>query len=110
MVRMATQRMLAHLGYDSIAASCGEEALAIYKQSAADIGAILLDVTMPGLGGLETLRLLREIDSRVRVVVYTSDPLALELQDLEAEAVSAVLSKPFRIEQLAQAMEQALAA
>ncbi|MDP6129981.1 MAG: response regulator [Dehalococcoidia bacterium] len=110
MVRMATQRMLAHLGYESIAASGGEEALTIYKQSAANIGAVLLDVTMPGLSGLETLRLLREIDSRVRVVVYTGDPLAPGLQELEPQAVSTALSNPFRIEQLAQAMEQALAA
>jgi CheY-like chemotaxis protein len=109
MVRMATQRMLAHLGYDSIAASGGEEALAIYKQSAADIGAIILDVTMPGLSGLETLRLLREIDSQVKVVVYTGDPQAPGLLGLEPQAVSTVLPKPFRIEQLAQAMEQALA-
>ncbi len=65
---------------------------------------------MPGLSGLETLRLLREIDSRVRVVVYTGDPLAPGLQELEPQAVSTALSNPFRIEQLAQAMEQALAA
>ena len=110
MVRMATQRMLAHLGYESIAASGGEEALAIYKQSAAAISAVLLDVTMPGLSGIETLRLLREIDSRVKVIMYTGDPLAPGLSDMEPQAVVAVLPKPFRIEQLVQAMEGALAA
>jgi signal transduction histidine kinase len=108
MVRMATQRMLTHLGYESISASGGEEALAIYRQSAADIGAVILDVTMPGLSGLETLRLLREMDSQVKVIVYTGDPQAPGLSGLEPQAVSTVLPKPFRIEQLARAMERAL--
>ena len=65
---------------------------------------------MPGLSGIETLHLLRDIDSRVKVVVYTGDPLAPGLREIEPQAVFAVLSKPFRIEQLAQVMAGALAA
>tara|TARA_B100000315_G_scaffold20479_2_gene18113 strand:+ start:505 stop:1761 length:1257 start_codon:yes stop_codon:yes gene_type:complete len=109
MVRMATQRMLDYLGYDSIAASGGEEALAIYRQSAADIGAVILDVTMPGLSGLETLRRLQEIDSEVKVVVYTGDPQAPALLEMEPQSVFSVLPKPFRLEQLSEVMKQTLA-
>ena len=107
MVRMATQRMLAHLGYESMSAANGEEALELYRQSASEIAAVILDVRMPGLGGMGTFRRLREIDSQVRVIIYTGDPHDPVIAEFQAEGISAVLPKPFLTEQLAAAVEQA---
>ena len=108
MVRLAIQRMLEHLEYRSITAASGEEALEIYQQSGAEIAAIILDVTMPGLGGIETFRRLRIMDSQVRVIITSGDPLNPAIRDLEAEGISYLIAKPFHTEQLARAIEQTI--
>lgn len=51
-------------------ASNGEEALALYAQHRSDL--ILLDVNMPKLGGLETLRGLKALNPECVVVMLTS--------------------------------------
>ena len=108
MVRETIQRMLFQLGYQTIAASSGEEALEIYESSQVPIGAVILDVTMPGLSGIQTFNRLKEIDSRVRVIIATGDPFSPAVAELEAQGVTYVIAKPFRAEELARAIQQAL--
>ena len=108
MVRLAIQRMLEHLGYRVIAAARGEEALDIYEQSRGEIAAIILDITMPGLGGVETFRRLRAMDSQVRVIVTSGDPLNPAIRELETQGISYLIAKPFHTEQLARAVQQTL--
>ena len=108
MVRLAIQRMLDHLGYQSLVADSGEEALAVYEQSGADVAAVILDITMPGLGGVKTFRRLREMDSQVKIIVSSGDPLNPEIRDIEAQAISFMLAKPFNADQLARAIQQTL--
>ena len=108
MVRMAIQRMLAHLGYRSLAAANGEEALDIYQGSGAEIDAVILDITMPGAGGVETFHRLREIDNQVKVIVSSGDPMNPAIREIEAHGISYMIPKPFRTEQLARAIQQTL--
>jgi DNA-binding NarL/FixJ family response regulator len=57
-------------GVDVVAeAHDGEEALAAIRQTAPDV--VLMDVRMPGLGGLETTRMLKRGASRPSVVLLT---------------------------------------
>ena len=108
MVRLAIQRMLEHLGYHSIAAASGEEALDIYKESGAEIAAVILDITMPGLGGMETFRRLRSLNSQVKVIVISGDPLNPAIREMENQGISYLIAKPFNIEQLARAIQQSI--
>ena len=108
MVRQAIQRMLEHLGYRPIGAASGEEALDIYEKSRAEIAAIILDITMPGLGGIETFRRLRAMDSQVKVIVTSGDTLNPAIRELEAQGISYLLAKPFHTEQLARAIQQTI--
>jgi CheY-like chemotaxis protein len=52
-------------------ASNGLEALWIVKHHRPDV--VLLDLTMPRLGGYETIRHIRKFDPRIRIVVITGD-------------------------------------
>ena len=108
MVRMATQRMLAHLGYDSIPAPSGEEALTLYEASRDVISAVILDVIMPGIGGLETFRRLRAMNSQVKIILVTGDPGSRAVREIEELGVSYLIGKPFQIEELSQAVLRAL--
>ena len=63
---------------------------------------------MPGAGGIETLLRLRQIDSQVKVIVSSGDPLNLAIREIEAYGISFIIPKPFRTEQLDRAIQQTL--
>ena len=56
--------------YDVATASNGEEALKIIKDEKPD--AVLLDILMPGIDGLEVLRRIRKIDENLPVYIITA--------------------------------------
>ncbi len=56
-------------GYNIITASTGESAIAKFSKSSPDI--VLLDVWMPGMDGIETLKLLREKNKEICVIMIS---------------------------------------
>jgi len=76
-------------------AESGEDALDRLRSQEFDV--VLLDLKMPGIGGLETLRRIRESDATVEVVVLTGHPdvtTAIEAMKLGAYDY---LTKPFKL-------------
>jgi len=63
---------LTEAGYDVETASTGEEALVIIQEAGPDL--VTLDVRMPGIGGIETLRGIREISPDLPVIMLTAYP------------------------------------
>ena len=70
LIRFGFGEMLAVKGFDYIEAGSGEEALALLRKDTPD--AVLLDLMMPGMSGMETLRALREIDPDIPVIIVTA--------------------------------------
>ena len=107
-VRTATGRMLSMLGYDVLEAPDGEQGVEIFRLRRGAVDVVLLDLTMPGLSGEETLRRLRQVDDEVRVIIfsgYAEDEVAERLQPLHP---AAILPKPFTRQQIGQAVRMAL--
>lgn len=104
MIREVGNEMLEILGYRGVFASEGGEAIELF-QKAADEGnrfdAVILDLTTPmGLGGVETIRRLLEIDPDVRAIVcsgYSNDPVMANSCDY---GFAGVLTKPFSLQNL----------
>ena len=69
-VREVFGRMLMHLGHQVVHAADGVEALAAYQSNRPD--GVFLDLSMPGMSGLEVLRELLELDPDARIAVLTS--------------------------------------
>jgi len=70
-IRKFVGLLLKQLGSPTIVeAANGQEALALYQQEQPDL--VMLDVNMPGLDGIATLRKLRELDPEVVVIMLTS--------------------------------------
>jgi two-component system response regulator MprA len=97
-VREALERALGLEGYDVELAADGAEALASVDRREPD--AIVLDVLMPGVDGLEVCRLLRKAQSRVPILMLTvRDDLGDRIEGLDAGADD-YLGKPFELEEL----------
>jgi two-component system cell cycle sensor histidine kinase/response regulator CckA len=98
--------ILERYGYSVLTARSGEEALKIYGDQAADIGAVVLDLNMPGMGGPACLEELRRLNSRAKVLVasgYTPD----EQQGVR-DLADGLLSKPYRLTDLLRKVREVL--
>ena len=69
-MRMKCTRLLSENGYEVTEASTGLEAVQKYNANRPD--AVLLDITMPVMDGMEALRLIRQRDSDAKVVMVTA--------------------------------------
>lgn len=97
-VRESLRRSLAFNGYDVDLAGDGNEALDRVAATRPD--ALILDVLMPHLGGLEACRTLRESGDDVPILVLTArDAVADRVAGLDAGADD-YLPKPFALEEL----------
>jgi two-component system, OmpR family, KDP operon response regulator KdpE len=97
-VRRALRTTLDALGFDIGEASNGEEALLRLRM--VDYEAVLLDINMPGIGGIETCRRIRRIFARLPILMLTvRDSEDDKVEALEAGADDYV-TKPFQIREL----------
>ncbi len=97
-IRRALRPSLVELGFQVHEASRGEEALQLLHSTPVDV--VLLDINMPGIGGIETLRRIRALAPRLPVLMVT-------VRDGEEEKVEALelgaddyVTKPFSIREL----------
>lgn len=109
MVRKLAQRALTRAGYGVLEAEDGVEALRLVERHHAEIRAVLLDLTMPRMGGDEVFRQLRRIAPDLRVLI-TSGYSAQDTQSrLVGRGMAAFLEKPWTPAELVAAIGQALA-
>ena len=103
---------LGRLGYESLVTSDGRSALAEFEKGlaqASPFDAVILDLTIPGgMGGQETLRLLRQVDPDIRAIVASGYSADHVLENYEEAGFAAALPKPFTIAALSQAVEHAI--
>ena len=80
------------------------------KSDIASMGCLLLDLHMPGISGLELLRLLRSRGMRRPVIVVSGRRDPVQDAEVWAAGASALLSKPFDDQQLLDLVAEALGA
>jgi DNA-binding response OmpR family regulator len=92
--------VLGHAGYDVEVAPAGGEALVILQRNPPDL--LLLDLQMPGLDGLEVLRILRDekVCQGVPVVMLTAESDMHFVGRARELGAAGYLLKPFRAEDL----------
>jgi two-component system KDP operon response regulator KdpE len=96
-LRRAMKATLTDLGYSVMEARSGEEALASLRRDNPDL--VLLDLNMPGIGGLETCRAIRETSDLPIIVLSVRNTERDKVQALDAGADDYV-TKPFGIQEL----------
>jgi two-component system nitrogen regulation response regulator GlnG len=93
----AVRGILSHLlrreGYEALEAVDGAQALALVRGASVD--AILLDIRMPGLDGLEVLRQIKLLDPELPVIMVTADGLVQHTVTAMRMGAHDYLVKPF---------------
>ncbi|PJB73776.1 MAG: response regulator [Alphaproteobacteria bacterium CG_4_9_14_3_um_filter_47_13] len=90
--------------YDIILAKTGEDAIGLYIEHAPDI--VFLDIHLPGIDGLETLRALRRIDPHAYVFMLSGDTVKPNIIEAGKEGAAGFLKKPYGKERMLSAVHQ----
>jgi len=105
--RRTLRQILEPAGYDVAEAEDGLSALERYFLEKPD--AVLLDLVMKGMYGLDVLTKLRELDAQARVVVVSADIQTSSQEMAEAAGARGFVVKPFDKADILKALETALA-
>lgn len=98
------------LGFTVLTAQDGIEALEVFRQHQTEIRCVLTDLTMPRLDGWGLLSALRQLDPNLPVILASGYDKTQVLGGTHSDRPQAFLSKPFSLEQLRDALGQALVA
>lgn len=107
-IRRATARLLRRLGYEVEAAADGVEAVEVVRRRAGEIRLVVLDVTMPRMGGWEALAAIRALRPGVPAVLASGYDEARVMSGEHPERPQAFLQKPFDLPELEAAVAKAL--
>jgi FixJ family two-component response regulator len=105
-VREAVQALLQSTGRRAVAFESAEQFLASKAVRAADC--LILDLWMPGIGGLELQRRMLTAGYRIPTIVLTAHADDVSRARALAAGAAAFLPKPFRPESLLEAVEASL--
>jgi two-component system KDP operon response regulator KdpE len=104
-IRRVMKMTLGGQGYEIVEARSGEEALEKFRDELPDL--VLLDLNMPGIGGLETCRQLRASSETPIIVLTVRNTEEEKVQALDAGADDYV-TKPFGMKELLARIRAAL--
>jgi DNA-binding NtrC family response regulator len=100
-----TQKLLEKKGYDVTTASSGLEALEQLRQK--DMDVVVLDVKMPGMDGLEVLKIIKTEFPLTEVIMLTGHATVESAVDGLKCGATDYLMKPTALEDLIQKAEEA---
>jgi two-component system, cell cycle sensor histidine kinase and response regulator CckA len=107
-VRQTGKERLERAGYTVLTASGGEMALGVYRQKTLKIHLVLLDLIMPGMGGISCLYELLQTDPGVKVVIISGYSPDEETMEVIEACTNGYLRKPYTGEQLLNTVRKAL--
>jgi len=90
--RDALRDVLRTEGFETFVASCGEEAVDVVQVKPVHL--VLMDMHMPTLSGLDTLRLVRQVHAELPAILVTGDPTDLLVRQAIRARCFRVLPKP----------------
>jgi signal transduction histidine kinase len=106
-VRGAVAGILRAGGFTPLLASDGGEGVRLFSERAADVGVVILDLSMPGMRPADTLRELKRIDPAIPVLI--SSGYSSESRDSRLEGVAGFIPKPATVEEYLAAVRASLA-
>ncbi len=106
-VREVGARMLRALGFTPVTAGDGVEGLEAFRREPGAFAAVILDLTMPRLGGEACFRELRRLSPDARVLIASGFG-EQEVAQLAVEGLAGFIAKPYALSTLREALRRAL--
>jgi len=86
---------LERYGYTVLKAEAGREGLDVFRRFTSEIGVVILDLTMPGMSGEETLVELTKIRADVKVILSSGYDEVETLRHFAGVAPAGFIQKPY---------------
>jgi len=99
---------LEEAGFAVCGTTCGEEAVALFREQGGSIELVITELSLPGMDGLETVGRLREIDRGIPFCLMTSAPGRSSTADLQGLSPLRIFLKPFFLEDFVSAVTEML--
>lgn len=99
-----TQEVLEVLGHQVTVAAHGGEAINKYIAHKDEIDLVITDLDMPVINGRDLVAMLHADNPHLKIIVMTGGSLASESPDSPLYQVKLLLSKPFSLDALVQAL------
>lgn len=108
LVRDVIHEMLETLGFDVVTANSGSEALQVFERFRPEVELIVSDVVLPGIGGLEVSKMVREMGAELPVILMSGYPLGDEARSKLADGTTDWITKPFSSDELARIISRVM--
>ena len=105
-IRLSLRTILSSIGFTIIEAARGEEALALVRTAQFD--AVLLDINMPGMGGVEVCRVMRKNSPILPIVMLTVQGNEDRKVDAFEAGADDYITKPFHLGELTARLRAAV--
>lgn len=96
--------ILADMGYEVAVAEDGYRAIEMTRRNKYDVA--LMDIKMPGINGVETLKEIKQIRPQIRVIMMTAYSVEDLIQEALKEGAYGVIYKPIDIDKLISLVER----
>lgn len=108
-VRDITHIILADNGYRVVTAADGSEAVAMYMKNKGSIDLVIIDLMMPVMDGISTIRTLKKIDPHVKMIISSGfSERGRNIPEVAGTLADASLSKPYSAEILLKTVAEVL--
>ena len=107
-VRRSAAAMLARLGYTILEAANGPEAIEVFQGNLTRIMLVILDLSMPVIGGEESLKRLKSIKPDVPVLLSSGYSETEAARRFRSTGAASFLQKPYTAQHLAELVKAAL--
>jgi two-component system, cell cycle sensor histidine kinase and response regulator CckA len=107
-LRTLARTGLQQRGFDVVAVETGEQALEILRADEPHVDVMLLDLTLPGISGEQVLREARKLTPGLPVIIASGYATVESQSSWMAAGAMSFVAKPYRIQQIAQKLREAL--
>ncbi len=107
-VRTVAAGFLARLGFETLAAADGEDAVATFRSHAGQIACVILDLTMPKLGGEDVFREIRRLRPDVPVILSSGYNEQEVTQRFTGRGLAGFIQKPYAFQELRRVLRHVL--
>ncbi|MBE9202098.1 MULTISPECIES: response regulator [unclassified Nodularia (in: cyanobacteria)] len=107
-IQDVTRTSLESHQYQTLIASDGSEAIALYAKYADKISAVLMDMMLPSLDGLTAIRTLQKINPQVKIIATSGLMSKTKLEEVIETGTQTFLPKPYTVNELLLSLDKIL--